>query len=657
MAIEWGAWEGSGNQMRVGIDVSWEAITHGEAAATATVKYYTQNNFSWDDDQTLNLTGNITGSQGFHNGQGDGVVSLRETRTYTYNYPSSSYGSSPGSRTFGASVSGAYNGITPSKSVSTNIPARPYGAPAAPTNVNTTRVSETSAKTTWTNRDTAGEPWNTVRIQIDGGDNGAWNGDVGTTGGGGTSFTDTGLISNSAYRWRVRSENSIDDSAYVEGDLIYTTPAAPTNLVRTGANGANQVLTWSNDVSIYVDHRIAVERSVNGGAWTQITETGRNTTTYTDTYGATHPAERIKYRVRARTNGGAQGTLYSGYSNTSTETSGVTTPPSAPTGMSPDGNTVINPNFTKLFSWVHHSTDTSVMSGFQIQWRVVGGPTWTVRAKVVTATPSTTLPVATFPDNSDIEWQVRTWGGATTGGSDGTGASPFSASALFKTVGDPNLFRERKRVMRLDLDTGKPETATVGVLPPIGSILMFGGAAAPSGWLICDGSSVSRTTYQNLYGVIGNAFGAGDGSTTFNLPDMRSRLPAGVGVLAAMGQSEAGLPAGVTGTPPAESAGRDTRMSHTHDHASGTIAVGSSGSGHTHNIPGQPTAASSITGGTASGAAARKVDYDGHAHGGDTGTSGSGHTHDTSSGRVASASGIAVGTVHAYQAFNFIIKI
>jgi microcystin-dependent protein len=49
----------------------------------------------------------------------------------------------------------------------------------------------------------------------------------------------------------------------------------------------------------------------------------------------------------------------------------------------------------------------------------------------------------------------------------------------------------------------------------------------PSGWLLCDGSAVSRTTYAALFAVIGTTFGSGDGSTTFNLPDMRGRIPLG----------------------------------------------------------------------------------------------------------------------------------
>lgn len=54
---------------------------------------------------------------------------------------------------------------------------------------------------------------------------------------------------------------------------------------------------------------------------------------------------------------------------------------------------------------------------------------------------------------------------------------------------------------------------------PIGAIAAFGGSIAPTGWLICDGSAISRTTYAALFAVIGTKYGSGDGSTTFNLPD------------------------------------------------------------------------------------------------------------------------------------------
>ncbi|MEO5336023.1 MAG: tail fiber protein [Magnetospirillum sp. WYHS-4] len=64
---------------------------------------------------------------------------------------------------------------------------------------------------------------------------------------------------------------------------------------------------------------------------------------------------------------------------------------------------------------------------------------------------------------------------------------------------------------------------------PAGAVMPFAGASAPGGWLACDGTAVSRSTYASLYAVVGTTYGAGDGSTTFNLPDLRGRTVIGVG--------------------------------------------------------------------------------------------------------------------------------
>ena len=63
---------------------------------------------------------------------------------------------------------------------------------------------------------------------------------------------------------------------------------------------------------------------------------------------------------------------------------------------------------------------------------------------------------------------------------------------------------------------------------PAGVISMYGGSNAPSGWLICDGRAVSRTTYSRLFSAIGTTYGAGNGSTTFNLPNLKGRVPVGL---------------------------------------------------------------------------------------------------------------------------------
>lgn len=62
---------------------------------------------------------------------------------------------------------------------------------------------------------------------------------------------------------------------------------------------------------------------------------------------------------------------------------------------------------------------------------------------------------------------------------------------------------------------------------PSGALFPFAGAAAPTGYLLCDGSAVSRATYASLFTAIGTLHGSGDGSTTFNLPDLRGRVVAG----------------------------------------------------------------------------------------------------------------------------------
>lgn len=68
---------------------------------------------------------------------------------------------------------------------------------------------------------------------------------------------------------------------------------------------------------------------------------------------------------------------------------------------------------------------------------------------------------------------------------------------------------------------------------PSGALIMWPTGTAPTGWLLCNGAAVSRTTYAALFAVIGTTFGAGDTTTTFNLPDYRNRMPIGVNSIAA----------------------------------------------------------------------------------------------------------------------------
>lgn len=128
-----------------------------------------------------------------------------------------------------------------------------------------------------------------------------------------------------------------------------------------------------------------------------------------------------------------------------------------------------------------------------------------------------------------------------------------------------------------------PSTSgTLALDIPSGVMLPYAAAAAPTGWLLCYGQAVSRTTYAALFTAISTTFGVGDGSTTFNLPDMRGRVAAGVDN---MGGSTAGrvtnAVSGFVGTTLGAAGGLESHTlitaempSHTHAQAATTILDG-----------------------------------------------------------------------------------
>lgn len=103
-----------------------------------------------------------------------------------------------------------------------------------------------------------------------------------------------------------------------------------------------------------------------------------------------------------------------------------------------------------------------------------------------------------------------------------------------------------------------------------GSILIYTGITSPSGWLICDGSPISRTTYSTLFSLIGTRYGIGDNSTTFNLPDLRNKY-----VFSPSNPTQ--LNNSINGSN-AVSLSVDNIPSHYHNYQDAAFASGSSGS-------------------------------------------------------------------------------
>lgn len=107
-----------------------------------------------------------------------------------------------------------------------------------------------------------------------------------------------------------------------------------------------------------------------------------------------------------------------------------------------------------------------------------------------------------------------------------------------------------------------------GASVPVGTIQMYGGSTAPSGWLLCDGSAINRTTYASLYSVISTTYGSGDGSTTFNVPDLRGRTAVGAGTGVYPGTST-----NLTARSLGDMNGHEALQSHNHNAASNGYTV------------------------------------------------------------------------------------
>jgi microcystin-dependent protein len=176
---------------------------------------------------------------------------------------------------------------------------------------------------------------------------------------------------------------------------------------------------------------------------------------------------------------------------------------------------------------------------------------------------------------------------------------------------------------------------------PSGALLDYAGAAAPVGFLLCDGSAVSRSSYADLFAAISTTFGIGDGSTTFNLPDFRDRTAIGKSGTKALGATGGSADA--------------IAVSHSHSHShSGTSAAQSAS--HSHSPGNGGEFVTSGSGGTAFNVAAG-ADF-GFRGSPATATQSASHTHTFTSGADATSAGLS-GTnanLPPYVAVNKIIK-
>lgn len=431
MAIQWGAWKKSGgNGMRVGIDVSRTSVNTNSTSVTYTYKIYTQNQYRYNDNQTLSFGGNSgSGSTGYNNTSTGGAV-RRATRTYTYTYPSNSYGSSPSTRTFSASVSGAYNGVTPSKSVSNKVPARPYAVPNPVSGVTAARVSDVQAVVSWTRNVTNQRPYGSIDILRSVLTGSSWSTatTVATVTGTATSFIDNTTQANRAYRYSVRPSNSAGTAAAVQAASdVFMTPAPPSGVTAAFSGTGGQVtVTWTRNA--YSDSGVTyeVQRKIGSGSYANVA-TGLPQTT--DQWIDPSPGAGIaQYQVRA---------IHSGNGSAYAESNSITTvtTPLAPTNLSPNGS-AIDPDEVTRFSWKHnHGGDGAAQTAVEWESSLDGGTTWNTSGlqsssdEFFSAGPFTGFLIP----GQTVLWRVRTQGVVS------QGPGPWSAPASFPVSTRPTI--------------------------------------------------------------------------------------------------------------------------------------------------------------------------------------------------------------------------
>lgn len=202
---------------------------------------------------------------------------------------------------------------------------------------------------------------------------------------------------------------------------------------------------------------------------------------------------------------------------------------------------------------------------------------------------------------------------------------------------------------------------------PVGVIEMFAGSTAPNGWLVCDGSTVSRKTYGDLFKVIGTTYGAGNSNTTFTLPDMRGRFAMGAGTGVGLNASGTGVTSGTAMTARELGAwfGEETHLlttaelaSHIHANTVGSSAGGSNqitggmsaNENHSHTLVNYSSSTGSGTYNITnrSGENSDQLSTD---------STNLAHTHDIGINNVAAGSDSRHATIPPCVVVNYIIKV
>lgn len=311
----------------------------------------------------------------------------------------------------------------------------PPNAPAAPSNLDVTRNSDTSQNVYWKDNASVAAPYTLLQVQRKVYD-GAWPGWTAiagdgayNTGSGNRSYSDSGTVANRIYVYRIYVNNTAGEAATPESRWVFTSPAAPSAVQAVKQQSGSIVLSWTKGTP-HTEINSSIDYSIDGGTtWTALVSgLAGNVSTYTH---ATPPAAAsIVYRARHTIETAAPGAvgigLTSGYGQSNSVP--LTAPPLAPSALVPNG-LVFDAVTAQNFTWQHNTADSSSQTAYEIQYRI-GTGAWTSTGKITSTASLRAFAANTFINGNSYEWQVRTWGAHAS-------ASPWSSSATFTTSAAP----------------------------------------------------------------------------------------------------------------------------------------------------------------------------------------------------------------------------
>ena len=381
MAITWGAASG---YMRVGVDLSYSG-SPASGAVTVTAKLIIQS-VQYGHDWTYPIYWSGSGGSGsqqvtFYSPWN--TTTTKTVKTWTFS-AATQYGKTT-TVTVSSSLGPIWNKGNPSVTARLSVPARPYAAPAAPTNVNVKRTSATQAVLSWSIASTTSAPVLAQGIERWDAQSKTWN-RVSTVGGSIRSWTDVSLTANNAYTYRVWGDSgNAAGSKTQAAQYVTSTIAAPTSVNAVKQSNGNISVSWAT--------------AYPGGGTYDVYDNGTRVATATSATTFTHvsPSALVthSYTVTQSDNG------VTSPQSASSNTVQLLAAPAAPTFKSGSGSYSVG---DITLSWVHNPVDGSAQTAANVRYRLVGASSWT------TATTTTAQSYTASFTAGSYEWQVQTKG-------------------------------------------------------------------------------------------------------------------------------------------------------------------------------------------------------------------------------------------------------